>query len=279
MVEKKFFAFLGVLAVAIVFVIIDISTPTTIVSPPIKFLILLLAIFFDLLALSTRFYSYLIMPIIKQRKRRIILSNDDPYWLATSADSILHKEGEDFIATVYIKIPLYRSATEMSPEEKLDFTHLNSRLVALSREPTRFTTELRVMNKDDYLATLREMQAKSQDEENRLLERNAPQTDLGRARGKSTMWANMLDLIAKTPSMEMITYATVSGLGAQEFEAVGQAQQRARELMSGVAALFGITPSIVTGTALLSFVEPEYVIPYSTISEQITKGIREQMMK
>ena len=33
MVEKKFFAFLGVLAVSIVLLVIDISTPTTIISP------------------------------------------------------------------------------------------------------------------------------------------------------------------------------------------------------------------------------------------------------
>ena len=103
----------------------------------------------------------------------------------------------------------------MAVDEKLDFTRQNSRLVALSKEPTRFTTELRVMNKDDYLSTLRDMLAKSQDEENKLLEKNAPEIELARARGKSTMWANMLDLISKTPSMEMSTYATVSGLGAQ----------------------------------------------------------------
>ncbi len=279
MVDKKIFGFLGILSVAFVLMIIDISTPTTIIPPILKFVILLLALFFNLLALSTRFYSYLIIPMIKQRSRRIVLSNEDPYWIATSADSILRKEGDEFIATVYVKIPVYRSATEMTPEEKLDFTRQNSRLVALSREPTRFTAELRVMNKDSYLQIIRDMLNESQNEENKLVEQNAPETDLERARGKSTMWTNMLDVISKTPSLEMGTYATVSGIGTQEFEAVGQAQQRARELMSGVASLFGVTPSIVTGDMLLRFVEPEYMIPYSTITEQIAKGIREQMIK
>ena len=278
MVDKKIFAFLGIMAVGLLLLIIDISMPNTVISPPLKILILILAIFFDLLALSSRFYSYLIIPMLKQRKRHVIINKEEPYFLASSGDAILHKEGENYIATIYIKIPLYRSATEMTTEEKLDFTHQNSRLIALSKEPIRFTTELLVMNKDSFIQTLRDMISAAQDEENRLVQGNAPASAIERARGKASMWSNVLDITSKSLSLEMSTYATVSGIGAQEFEAVGQAGQRARELMSGVASIFGVTPSIITGDGLLRFVEPEYLIPYSTISEQISKGMRAQVL-
>lgn len=278
MVDKKIFAFLGIMAVGILLLVFDISMPNTILSPPLKIVILIFAIFFDLLALSSRFYSYLIIPIMKQRKRNVVISKEEAYFLASSGDAILHKEGENYIATIYIKIPLYRSATEMTAEEKLDFTHQNSRLIALSKDPIRFTTELLVMNKDSYIQTLRDMISAAQDEENRLVQNNAPASDIERARGKAGMWSNMLDITSKSLSLEMSTYATVSGVGVQEFEAVGQAGQRARELMSGVASIFGVTPSIITGDGLLRFVEPEYLIPYSTISEQINKGMRAQVL-
>ena len=267
--------FVILVGAGIVVAVFIYAVPSPVLSPILAVITLVIAVF----AFATKYYTYLMVPALKMKGRTIVLSADEPFIIAPNNAAILMHEGQEVYASAFVKIPLYRSATEMTPEEKLDFTRQNSRLVALSREPTRFTAELRVMNKDSYLQIIRDMLNESQNEENKLVEQNAPETDLERARGKSTMWTNMLDVISKTPSLEMGTYATVSGIGTQEFEAVGQAQQRARELMSGVASLFGVTPSIVTGDMLLRFVEPEYMIPYSTITEQIAKGIREQMIK
>jgi hypothetical protein len=65
----------------------------------------------------------------------------------------------------------------------------------------------------------------------------------------------------------------VSARGGKEFEAVSIAQQRARELMSGVGAIFGVTPAVVTGPDLLKLIEPEYLIPFSTVSETINRNV------
>ncbi|MFI5412872.1 MAG: hypothetical protein ACHQX1_03190 [Candidatus Micrarchaeales archaeon] len=276
--DKRIFIFLGFFGVSIVFLIFVISISLTVITPLEKILLLFVAFFLDSIAFATRFYSYLLMPIIKQRRRNLILNTDEAYWLSSSSDAIIHRDGEDFIATVFIKIPIYRSGTEMTNEEKLDFTNQISRIVSSSETPIRFTSQLHIMNKDDYINTLRSTANASELEEAGLLSRNATDLEIGRIRGKSSMWHHMLDNVSRTTSLELVNYASVSARGSKEFEAITAVQQKSRETMSGLAAVFGISPSIITGSAILRFVEPEFLIPYSTATEQITKSIREEVI-
>jgi hypothetical protein len=48
--------------------------------------------------------------------------------------------------------------------------------------------------------------------------------------------------------------------------------------MAGIGATFGVSPNVVLDTDLLKFVEPEFLIPYSTVTEQISKNIEEQVI-
>ncbi len=275
--DKKLFVFLGFLGASIAIILTDVSAPSTTISPTLKILLLIVGLFFDALAYASRYYTYLLLPIVKQRKRFIVLSDEDPYWLSTTNDALVHKEGEDFLATVYVKIPLYVSATEMNDDEKINFTKQISRLVSLSRDPIRFTTQVNIMNKDAYLSSLRATLGGVENEEAELTAKNAPQKMLDRARGKASMWRHMFDNVNAAQSLEMVLYGSVSAIGSKEFEATSMAHQRARELMSGIAAVFGVNPSILTGEAILKAVEPEHLIPYSTISEQMGKALREQV--
>lgn len=278
MVETKIFLFMGFFAISLLLVVFAISLPVATVGSLVKIVLLLVALILDMAAYASRYYSYLILPVLKQRTRRIVLSNEDAYWLSTTGDSIIHKEGEEFIASVYIKIPLYRSATEMTIEEKLEFTKQISRLVSLSNNPVRFTTQLHIMNKDDYLATLRSAIGSAVTEQAEMLNRTVSESESERIKGKSSMWQHMLDNVSESVSLEQLSYATVSAKGSKEFEAVSMAQQRAREVMSGISAILGVSPSVITGNLILRFVEPEYLIPYSTVSEQITKSMREEVV-
>lgn len=276
--DKKIFVFLGFILAAFVLMLISFLSPSYVLAAPIRIIILLLAFGLDVVAFASRYYAYLILPIVLQHRRNIVLSKEEPYFLASSGDSIIRRVGEEFTATVYIKIPYYRSATEMTPEEKLEFTKQVSRLIGISSSPVRFTAQMHVMNKDAYLQTLRDVINLSENEETQLMAtENPPPGKIDRVRGKLSMWHNMLDNVSKTVALELVNYAAVSAVGSKEFEATTLAQQRAREVISGIAATFGITPTIVTGEAILKFVEPEYLIPYSTITEQISKTISEQV--
>lgn len=276
--EKKIFIFLGLLGVSFILLATIIALPGGIALDSLKLFLLLLAILSDVLAFASRYYTYLMIPMFRQKRRFIVLNDQSAYWLSSSADSVLQKEGDTFIATVYINIPLYRSATEMTDEEKITFTQQVSRLVGLSRDPARFTSELYVMNKDSYIQKLRDTINQVENEEAKLTQESASQKEIERVRGKLAMWRKMLDNVSKATSLELTSFATVSAKGGKEFEAVTLAQQKARELMAGIGTTFGVTPSIVVGDDILKFIEPEYLIPFSTVSEQISKNVQEQVI-
>ena len=276
--EKKVFVLLGLLALSAVFLALAASLPGGALFSIIKIPLLLIAMVLDVLAFSSRYYTYLMLPLFNQRKRNVVLSTEQPYWLSTTSDSIMKKDGEDFIATMYINIPLYASSTEMGDDEKIAFSKQVSSLVGISKEPVRFTTELYVMNKDSYIQELRDTISSVENEESALAQKGASQSSLERVRGKLSMWRRMLDNVSKGTSLELISFASLSARGTKEFEAINLAQQKSKELMSGIGALLGVSPNIVTGDGLLKFVEPEFLIPYSTISEQISKNIQEQVI-
>ena len=276
--EKKIFVLLGLLTLSAIFLALAASLPGGLLFNVIKIPLLIIALVLDVLAFSSRYYTYLMLPLFDQRKQNVVLSAEQPYWLSTTSDSIMTKQGDDFVATMYINIPLYISSTEMSDEEKLAFSKQVSSLVGISKEPVRFTTELYVMNKDSYIQQLRDMISGVENEESALEQKGASPNDLERARGKLSMWRKMLDNVSKATSLELVSFASLSARGTKEFEAINLAQQKAKELMSGIGALLGVSPNIVTGNDLLKFVEPEFLIPYSTISEQISKNIQEQVV-
>jgi hypothetical protein len=278
--DKKMLLFLGFLGMSIVFLITAMSISPSPLLDVVKIILLLLAFLFDILALASRYYTPFMIPLFMQRSKRVVLSQENAYWLSTSQDSILRKNGDDFVATVYISIPIYRSATEMSNDEKIDFSKQISRLVGLSKDPARFTTQLFTMNKDVYI-----MQLRGRINELENMEVNATKSDsdsdskaVEKIRGELSMWRNILDSINSSQSLELLTYVSVSATGTKEYEAVSIAEQKATELMAGISTIFGVIPSLITGADLLKFVEPEFLIPYSTISERLIKNVEEQVV-
>ncbi len=245
--------------------------------PYIKIVILAVALLLDAIGFASRYYMYMVGPILKFKKH-VVLSMENAYWISSTADAVLRKSGDDFVATVYVSIPVYRSSTEMTDDEKLEFSRQVSRLAGISRDPVRFTTQVHVMNKDSYIQTLRDTISASENEQADLMLKNATPAAQERVKGKIAMFRNMLDSISTSTSFEMVSYASVSAVGSKEYEAVGAAQQRARELMAGVGSTFGVSPSLITGENLLKFIEPEALIPFSTMTEQISKGIEQQVI-
>ena len=273
--NPKVLVLIGFMSLSLAFIGIAVVLPkgTLFVVP--KLLFLALAVLFDIVAFASRYYTYLILPFAKQHRRNIVISDQTPYWLSSTGESIIRKEGQDFVATVYINIPLYVSASEMTDEEKARFTTQVSRLVGLSKEPVRFTAELYLMNKDTYIQKLKDTISRIEDEEAKLVAQKSTGAELEHLRGGISMWRKMLDNVSAYTSYELGTFAAVSAKGIKESEAITFAQQRARELMSGIGTVLGVSPNIVVGSEILKYVEPEYLIPYSTITEQIERNVRQ----
>ena len=271
--DQKIFLF-GILVIAaFALIIAGALIPSQILPYPIKIIIYILAIFLDVLAFATRYYTYIMMPLFKQRKRNITLDVQEPYWIAGSNDAIVRKIGEEFIATTFILIPLYRSATEMSVDEKLSFGAQIGRLISINTEPVRYSTQLHVMDKEAYLSSIRDSLNMSENEIIELTQKNAPQHELDNAKGRATMWRNMMERMSIEQSFELMLYASVSASGTKEYEATSIVQKRARDLMSGISSTLGITTSIITGNEMLKVIEPDHLIPYSNVRKQINANI------
>lgn len=271
--DQKIFLF-GILVIAaFALIIAGALIPSQILPYPIKIIIYIIAIFLDVLAFATRYYTYIMMPLFKQRKKNITLDVQEPYWIAGSNDAIVRKIGEEFIATTFILIPLYRSATEMSIDEKLSFGAQIGRLISINTEPVRYSTQLHVMDKEAYLSSIRDSLNMSENEIIELTQKNASQHEIDNAKGRTTMWRNMMERMSIEQSFELVLYASVSASGTKEYEATSIVQQRARDLMSGISSTLGITTSIITGNEMLKVIEPDHLIPYSNVRKQINANI------
>lgn len=275
--NPKVLVFIGFLGLSLALLGVAVIIPEGLYFALPKLLILALAVLADVLAFASRYYTYLLIPLTKQRSRSVVISDQSPYWLASNGECIVRKEGDDYVATAYINIPLYVSATEMNDEEKLRFTNQVSRLVGISKEPVRFTTELYLMNKDEYIQKLKDSINLVESDEAKLIENKGTEKEIEHVKGKLSMWRKMLENITTGTSFELGSFAAISAKGGKEFEAITIVQQKARELMNGIAATLGVPPSLVLGNEILKYVEPEYLIPYSTITEQISRNIQQQV--
>ena len=87
--DQKIFLF-GILVIAaFALIIAGALIPSQILPYPIKIIIYIIAIFLDVLAFATRYYTYIMMPLFKQRKKNITLDVQEPYWIDGSNDAIV----------------------------------------------------------------------------------------------------------------------------------------------------------------------------------------------
>jgi len=239
-----------------------------------KFVLGLLAIFFAVLAFSMRYYYYIVIPFIHARGKAILLDEREPFFIAPNGNAIMGKDGGFTYATMFIRIPIYSSSTEMSEEERYDFSKLFSKLVSLSKNPIKITTQLNILNKDDYINKLRDKLNDAETRYNNILSKNdAKPEEIERAKGEATMWHNLLDTISNANSLIAVSYASVTAMGGDDEEALNLAMQSANEIMAGINSIYGVVSDIISTPELLMLIEPEYMIPFSTINQQI-KGMR-----
>lgn len=239
-------------------------------SPILDSVLAVFVLFFDLLAFTTKFYTPFFVPFLQMKNRTVVLESEEPFVLAPSGNALIIRKEGDVYATAFIRIPTYRSATEMSEEEKIDFSRLFSRALTISRRPVKFGAQLYVINKDAYIShivsKLNEAEEKYQ---NMSVTKNVSKEESERVRGEVTMWHNLFDSVNKVKSQALEAFAMTTAFGGNEEEAINLALQQADELAVGISSVFGVTATLIEGEELLKFIEPDYMIPVVTITEQM----------
>ena len=250
--------------------IITILTGTLPIPSILKVVLLAIALMLDILAASTRYYAYLFIPFTKIKNGTVTLSEEEPFILSPSGNAIIFREGSDVFATAFIKIPIYKSATEMNDEEKVDFARLFSRIVSLSKTPFRITAQMYLINKDDYITKIRDKLNEVEDKYQKgIVEKVASQGMMERMKGEITMWHNLLESISRIQSHALLNYASVTASGSTEEEATALATQQADELSAGIGAILGASAALMTNEEILLVTQPDFTIPFSTVSEEI----------
>jgi hypothetical protein len=226
------------------------------------------ALLLAVLSFAVKDYSYLIDPVLHMKGRSLVLDANEPFYLAANGKAIVIRAGNTTYATSFIKIPIYRSSTEMSDEEKFNFATIFSRAISISTVPMRLSSQLHMVNKDEYLQVITDRLSEVEDRYNSVLaDKNATKEAVDRVKGEVNMWHNLLDGITKSNSQAQIAYVTVTSSGGSEDEAVNLASMNAEQLSAGLSTSLGVPTSVVNGQDILLFVEPEFLIPASAINE------------
>ena len=251
-------------ALPLAFMYVDTGNPVLSLSLAIA------ALVFDLIAFSTKYYAKYFIPFLKMKHRTVNMGTDEAFVMAPSGNAIVVRRDKDIFASAFVKVPTYRSATEMVADEKADFAKLFSRALTLSKNPVRFGSQLYVINKDAYINNIRNKLNDAEEKyQEAMVRKDIPKTESERIRGEVTMWHNLFDNVSKVKSQALEAYAMTTAMGGNEDEAVNLALQQADELASGISAIFGITATIAEGEEMLKFIEPDYMIPIVTASEQM----------
>lgn len=274
--EFRLILFIGLVAAALVFTIVGTAFGTYYLP---KFVFGVIALVLDVAAMATRYYTYLLDPLIKMKKRRLVIESGEPYSMAPSGNAILKRTPDLVYATTFVKIPVYKSGTEMEDAEKVNFASMFGRTLAITKEPFRLSTQLYVLNKDEYAEKIRARLNTVQDRYNEMVAKEGlgQGTEKGqvspaaeRIRGELTMWRNMLETVNRSRAHSMISYAAVTAAGGTEEEATNLAVSKGDILAAGISSTFGVTAALATGDEILTFIEPEHMIPMANLSEQMS---------
>lgn len=218
------------------------------------------------LAFAMKDYSYLIDPVLHMKGRTIVIDANEPFYMSANGKAIVIRSGAAIHATAFIKIPIYKSATEMSEEEKFNFATVFSRAISISTTPMRISSQLNLVNKYEYLKLITDRLNEVEDRYNTLLaNRDADTQAVDRVKGEVNMWHNLLDSVANANSQSQIAFATISTSGGTEDEAVNLVSISAEEIAAGLSATLGVQATIATGDEMLLFIEPDYLIPTSAV--------------
>ncbi len=259
--------FIILVGVAALLILITNTLP---LSAPVRFVAAIIVLIIDILAFSTRYYLYLLGPLFRMKGGAIVLDNNDPFIISSSGTSIITRSEGNVYASTFVKIPIYRSSTEMNDEERLDFSRLFGRVLTLSKTPIKIATQMYMVNKDEYINKIKTKLNEAEGRYNDALSKRGenPQA-LDRAKGEVTMWRNLSDSVSEARSQTLVPFAMVTASGGNEEEAVNLSNQQADELASGISSILGVTAYIIKGEELSLFVEPDARIPLSTISERM----------
>lgn len=265
--RAQMFVFTVVIAACVILIFaMEVSS-----SYALNFILALITLLLLVFGFSTKYYMYIMIPALRIKGKTVVLNSSESFIFAPSGVAIIYREEDTVYATSFIKIPIYRSGTEMNDEERANFARMFSRILSLSKVPVKIGAQLYIVNKDEYIGKIRDKLNEVEERYRTVaVQENTNNEKLSdRIKGEVTMWRNLLDNVSASRSQALLAYAMVSAEGGNDEEASNIAYQRANELAAGISAVLGVSAYVAKGDEILTLIEPDYMIPIGAVSEAL----------
>jgi len=210
-------------------------------------------------------YGYLLVPYFTTRAN-IIEVHDGGYEINPAQDAIVKKIGDEFFASVFVQIKMFRSTTERTEEENVIYVDSFERAVSQIKYPVKVGMVLFAKEISKYREDIETKKYEAQLRLQRLRESNEPDViAIDRLEKEAAMWESQITRIATGERpMGMISYLMVTGNGVTRDAAVAVAKNRAAEVKTLFANALNVDVDYLYGDDMKKCFEMEFLLPPTT---------------
>ncbi|MGB9635348.1 MAG: hypothetical protein ACP5H8_02570 [Candidatus Micrarchaeia archaeon] len=186
-----------------------------------------------LAGVSYLFYAWgnIYVPFLTQFKKDIYV--DYKYELPASEDALIKKEGEDYIATVFLNLDVYETMTNKSDDEIKEYARYFERTISSIRDPIKLCAIIYERDMRKYIENIEEKKAEV---ENAIAterqKKKVDEREIEVLEREKLMWERRLESLYKGTGKPMaVAYiVSVSAKGATKDSALSAARVKAKEI-------------------------------------------------
>ncbi len=201
-----------------------------------------LGVFFLLITYLIYRWSHIYVPMFMGKR---VIRTKDAFSFSPAHDAVVRKEGEDYIATIYLALDVYETMTAKSENQIYDYAGYFERVLSSFNDPIKISTILYESDMSRYLDELHQLKgdvemkianAKSE-REREVLER------------EKIMWEKRIESLYKYPKKPLSVYyvVSVSAKGYSVDSAVAAARNRASEVKAVFSSGLSLSVSELAG--------------------------------
>ena len=217
-------------------------------------------------------YDYIMVPLITQKTKTIMLSDLGTYELPPAQDVIVKQVGNNYYASSFLNIEIFKSPTEEPREETMKYNEFFERAVSSLRHVTKIAYLIQV---EDITKKRQEIEAKRAEVQSKLArERQKPLDKEGKQRmiiddceKEFEIWDRQLTKISKgRKPMGILAYAMATTAGVSKDAAISNVRAYIEEVKIAIANSLNVDVKVLSGDEMLKCFEWEVFFP-TTVQE------------
>ena len=190
----------------------------------------IISLFLGLFAYLFNRWGHLYVPIF-QGKRNIKAKYNVE--MAPSGEAIYREKGQDYVATIFLKLDVYETMTNKNDSEILEYSSYFERAISTIKDPVKVTT---IIFDKDMKSYINQIEGEKIEVENQLAEERRSKkpnpVKIEVLERKKLMWDRRLTSLYKNEiKPKGVEYLiSITGKGASYEAAISQAKIKAREI-------------------------------------------------